>query len=172
MLDELEQRLLRPVEVLEDDDERGPSRKLLEESSNGPERLLRRADRVRAADGCFDARGDELGLVVWEEIGDRGPWLVTESLPDDLGDRPERDSFAVWEAATRNRPSIAVEPGDDLLGEARLADAGGAEDGEEIRPTLRCRSLERVPHLRELELSADELDVEPSLLSERIGQDF
>jgi hypothetical protein len=40
VLDQVQERRLGPVEILEDDDERPPARKLLEELAHAPEELL------------------------------------------------------------------------------------------------------------------------------------
>src|ERR1700692_4130910 len=117
MLDEVEQRLLRPVEVVEHADERLHLRLLFEELAEPPRDLLRRGRRVRLA----------------EQRAQRPPSISTRQraeLLEDLHHRPVRDPFSVGKAAAAYDPG--VQTGKELGCQPRLADPGRAEDGEEL----------------------------------------
>ena len=58
------------------------------------------------------------------------PSSCSEKLLHDLDDRPVGDPLAVRTGSAHGRP-WRVEPAEELGGQARLADAGGAEDREE-----------------------------------------
>ena len=67
VLDQLEQRLLGPVDVLEDEDDRLRLGELLDERAGGPGDLLRRAvalERLEHARGEAEQVGDGLVLAV------------------------------------------------------------------------------------------------------------
>ena len=132
VLDELDQRRLGPVHVLEHENQRGLARGRLEQLADRPERLLLRK-----------LRGE----------------LTFGQLSQHLRERPERDRLAVRRAAAREDGRLAFDRGGELRGEPRLADARGAEDGEEVRSSLAHRPLERLRELCELLLPTDHLPV-------------
>ena len=71
-----------------------------------------------------------------------------------LRKRPERDALAVGEAPSAVPPDVLGETVDvleELPAQARLADAGDADDGHEVRPSLRRGGVEEL--LDEPELS-------------------
>ncbi len=104
MLDQVEQGLLRPVDVVEHREERPLGGELLEQAPRRREHLV--------------ARAFEHGLV-------------PAGRPERLPDRRERRSFAVGRAAGDDDARLAVEPGDELSRQPRLADAGVADDRHE-----------------------------------------
>src|SRR5438477_10221571 len=61
-------------------------------------------------------------------------------LLEDLDDGPVRDAVAVREATATH--DLGFEAGEELGREPRLADAGGAEDGEELARAVVSRLLE------------------------------
>ena len=101
MLDQVEQRLLGPVDVVEDRDERTFAGELLEQASRRCEHLVARA--VEHA-------------------------LVTPRVPERLANRRERRALAVGRAARDDSARLAVERAEQLLRQSRLADAGVADD--------------------------------------------
>ena len=62
MLDEVEERRLGPVDVVEDDDERPPARERLEQPPDRPEALLLAGGPLGEADELADAVRDDVGL--------------------------------------------------------------------------------------------------------------
>ena len=102
MLDQLEQRLLAPVHVLEDEHERLRLRELLRPRAGGPGDLLLRAlalDGLEHADGEAEQVGDRLVLAARAQLLLR---VVERVVVGDarrrlhhLGERPVRDAFAV-----------------------------------------------------------------------------
>ena len=123
LVEEVEEALVGPVDVLDDDDERPLLGEPFEEAAPGGERLVSaiaaelrfagepdereqmRLDarlvaraRERVLDGLVDLRRDLLGRVLLEDAGLR---------LDDLAERPQRDPVAVGEAAP-------LAPGDEL----------------------------------------------------------
>ena len=102
MLDQLEQRLLAPVHVLEDEHERLRLGELLRPGARGPRDLLLRAlalDGFEHADGEPEQIGDRLVLAVVAQLLLR---LVERVVVGDpgrrlhhLGERPVRDALAV-----------------------------------------------------------------------------
>ena len=106
---EIEERLLAPVDIVEDEDERLPSREPLEESTDGPETLLcgprcslaqpdELGDTIRDAIGALDAleerRDPASGLLRRVFVGDR------RYSADGLRHRPVGDALAVRETAS------------------------------------------------------------------------
>ena len=128
VLDDVEERLLRPLEIVEDDDERLLRGGALQQAAERELRLGRRRaeDRVR----------------------------VGAELKNDLHERPVGDALAVGEAAGAN--GARVDRLDEVEHEARLADAGGAEQGEELARAFGDHVLEVGVEPLALSASADE----------------
>ncbi len=113
-------------------------------------RLVARAGE-RVLDGLVDLRRDVVRRVLLEDAGLR---------LDDLAERPERDPVAVREAAALapgDELGVGLDDAVELVDEAALADAGDADEREELRRPLVPRPLEGVPDDAELALASDEL---------------
>ena len=163
VLDHVEERLLGPVDVLEDEDERLQVGELLGPAQRGPRQLCRTTARLRRRRGTPSATaeqvGDSLALAAEAQllegvvrrvvVGDPGARL------DHRGERPVRDALAVRQRAPGERRH-ALERVDELGDEARLAEPRLAEDGHELRAAIPHRSLERVLEQRQLRLAADQ----------------
>ncbi len=169
VLDELDHRRLRPVQILDRDHEGADGRDRLEEAAPGAERL-RLLDGVRLRVGQADERRETcpepllLGGVLDEaldgggELGVCGGGVVR--LEDarlrlhDLPERPVRDALAVGEAAPlppcRHQVGLIVEVREELADHPALADARLAEQRHELDGRFARGSRERV--LQELEL--------------------
>ena len=143
MLDQVEERLLAPVDVVEDDDAAAARAAACSNVlRNGPGDLLR--------------RGRRLGLA--EQRADRGRRSLVgrqhTELLQHLDDRPVGDPLAVRQAAaTDDRASIDDE---ELGDEARLADAGVGDDRHQLAAALGLYRSQTLPEQRELALTADE----------------
>src|SRR4029453_12579318 len=76
-------------------------------------------------------------------------------LLEELDDGPVRDSFAVGEAAPAHDGRV-LERADELGRQARLADAGDAEDREKLAGAVVDCLRERLPQAAQLAGAADE----------------
>ena len=139
MLEQVEERLLPPLNVVEDRDQRGV---LFEELAERPGDLLGGRHHVRPAEQRTDRRS---GRLV------RG--RRTELL-EDFDDGPVGDPLAVGEAAALDEPGL--EGGERLRDEARFADARLADDRHKFAAPLRQRSLPRLFDRGELPLAPHE----------------
>ena len=115
VLDEVEQCRLRPVDVVDHDDERAFRRERLEQSPGRPEQLLRRArgldrpgEREQAIRGGF-------GLGTAPEQRDQMTTfglrldLRQAQLAEDLDERKERDALPVREAAPAQHGGLVAD---------------------------------------------------------------
>ncbi len=162
MLDQLEQRLLAPVHVLEHEHERLRLGELLRPRTRRPCDLLLRAlalDRLEHADREPEQIGDRLVLAARAQlllrlvervvVGDAGGRL------DHLGERPVRDALAVRQAAAGEH-GRAFEAVRELAREPALPDARVAVDRDERRAPVTHGARERVLEQLELRLPPDE----------------
>ena len=124
VLDEVEQRRLGPVHVLEHDEQRPLARQSLEEAPHRPEELLRRAGVV--APECAEPLNDQIRVsLVAHRVGHG---VLAAEGADELRERPERDPVAVGETASCDEGCGRAGLGHELRNEARLAHTGGAHD--------------------------------------------
>jgi hypothetical protein len=164
VVDEVEERVVGPVQVLEDDDERAVLGELLEEAPPRCERLAplgrdvgceaEQRTEVPAhpvvGDGRLELRLDLLRRVA---LGDAGLGL------DHLAERPERDPVAVGEAAPvppADQLRVLLDAPEELEDEAALADPGHADDRHELRRALLPGAREGPGEQVDLALPADE----------------
>ena len=140
-----------PVDVVEQNDQ-GTFRRQrpLEQLSDRPEHLSgwagaadspsarrRTPSTTSAASSCC---GDRASIRLRTSIG-RVIVADPGRLPDDLGDRPERDPLTVGKATAFDDPRPAAHPRDELMRQARLAETGRAEDRQELTAALQLGSL-------------------------------
>ena len=164
MLDQVEEDRLGPLDVLEDDDRRvldGGRREQLTHGPEGPRRVgggLRPPQRARDAldnSGCLIAvlqQAQEPGLDVVAALAGG----VVDQCGDDLAQRPERESLAVGQAAADGNDGALPHRFGELVGEPRLADAGGTDDRDQLTAApFECTSKRGVEVLQ-LVLTADE----------------
>src|SRR5919106_1305934 len=162
VLDEIEQRLLGPVDILKEEDKRLHVAERLHDLPRRPRDLLgaslalerlehprREPEHVR--DRLLLAARAQLleRLLQRVVVGDAGGGL------DHLRQRPVGDSLAVRQAASR-QDARALEPVDELPREAALADSRLAEDREQVRAAVANGARERVLEELELGLATDE----------------
>ena len=156
VLDQLEERILGPVDVLEDEDERLRLRHQLPPLARRPRDLLLAALAV----DCFEDAARQA-----EQVGHRLRRAAVAKLLDrdverivvgdvgralhHLGQGPVGDALAVREAAALE-DGRAFERGEELVHHAALADARLSVDGEEMRAPVADGPGERV--LEELDL--------------------
>ena len=184
VLDEVEQRRVRPLHVLEDHHHRVDVGQPLEEQPPGGEEVLAlvaaalllepeqvgqprldEAALVRVGDVLLDDRG---------ELGERRARLLVlddpRAHPDHVRERPVGDALAVGEAAA----AVPVRDLDDpvevlveLPAEPRLADPGDPGDRDEVRLALVGAGVEELLDLAQLTVAADERRLEPGRLQRR-----
>ena len=88
------------------------------------------------------------------EVGEALLRLGAEQLLEHLDDGPVGDPVAVGQTASPNDRGT-VEPGEELVGQARLPHAGGAEHGEQLAGTVGLGLRQRGLQATQLTLSAD-----------------
>ena len=171
VLDEIEQRVARPVKVFEDDHHRPGRSRRLHRAAPGVEH----ADAIGLRHFCgADGRGEQLGGVrgigdaaLGEPIGeaplqvlDRRIARHTDEPVQHRAQRPERQPLAVRQTLRDSdercrRPGIPRQPGEEFLHEPRLARPGRRDDTDELRPALGERSACRELQLLEVGVAAD-----------------
>ncbi len=162
VLDHLEQRLLGPVDVLEDEDERLHGGELLDPRADGPRDVLLAPlalDRLEDADREPEQVGDRLALARLAELLERLLERVVVGDPGrglhHLGDRPVRHAFAVRQAAAAEDGGV-LEPVDELSRQPALTDSGLPVERDEAGPPVARGARERVLEQLELGLAPDE----------------
>ena len=172
VLDEVEQRIIGPVEVLEEQDRRRGVGKTLEEDPPRAEEVLLVAGTARLQpEKLGEARLDEAALVGVRDVllqrcaqlrqGRRGLLVLDDAgaHPDHLGQRPERHAVAVREAPAAMPPDVRSEAVDVLLElprQARLPDPADADHRYEVGPTLVGRGVVELLRESQLRLAAGE----------------
>ena len=157
VLDEVEQRRLGPVEVVDDDNKRTLLGLDLQQPPHRPVRLLDRDAAGREANGPRDAGGDSRALrAASGELGDGRLVGALGEPPDDLGQRPVGDPFAVGQAASHNRGGALGGLAEERPSEARLADARRPDQRDEPRSPRPDDGVKRVPEPAQLRAPADQ----------------
>ena len=117
VLDQLEQRRLGPVRIVEEHDEGTLGGEGREQPSDRPEALRDDAGRLLQAGDMGDRLGDRVSVVIWREqrldprhaLARSFVLLDPRRLPDHLGQWPERDALAVREAPAAEHRRASVE---------------------------------------------------------------
>ena len=162
VLDQVEHRLLRPVDVLEQEDERLDVGECLHDLARGPRDLLRAPlalERLEHSGGEAEHVRDRLLLAARAQllegflervvVGDPGRRL------DHLRERPVRDALAVREAAS-GEDARALDAVRELAREPALPDARLAVDREQVRAAVPHGPRVRVVEELELRVAAHE----------------
>ena len=142
VVDQVEQRRLGPVNVLDDQDQWTVDGEPLEQPAHRPRRLLDR-------DGGSQHGANRLLIAVEQRFD-----LPVERAHD-VGERLIRRALAVGQTAARQQRRVA-ERGRELGAQARLADPRGAHDGDEAARTLGARLRVGRVEPRELRHAAHE----------------
>ena len=119
-------------------------RSLLESLAERPGELLRGCRHHRSHRAASESRA--AAAVVGRPLGE---------LLQHLDDRPVGDPFAVRQAASSHDPRL--DRGEQLGSEARLADAGVADDRHQLATLLGPHTRPCVANERQLALASDEL---------------
>ncbi len=161
IFDEVEEPLVRPLHVLEDQDHRSAGGHPFDEQPPGGEDVLpgRRAlalfEPQQVAQPRLQPARLRLVLAVARdglaELGDCGRLVFAfydpGPHPDHLRERPVRDPFTVGEAPApmpKDAFGQAVNVLEELPLQPRLAQAGHADDGDEVRRPLLRRRMEQI----------------------------
>jgi hypothetical protein len=161
VLDEVEQRLLRPVQVLEAQDERLRLRQVDRPLVRGPGDLLAAAGpghRVEHTRGEAEQVRHGVARAGFPELLERLFRRVVRrdagGALNHLGERPVRQALPEGKRAPREHRG-ALEPGEELAREPALAHPRVAEDGDELRTTVAHRACVGVLEQLELLLAPD-----------------
>ena len=136
-LDQVEQRVVGPVQILDEHDRRPVGREPLEERDRGVMELFADVHGACVA-GHRSAKREPEGAVLAETTGDVRVGVAVadvEILLDDLAERPV-GRVPVREAPAGPPPRLRLllgEPQPELTHEARLPNAGVPEDRDEVR---------------------------------------
>ena len=164
VIDQLQERRCRDMDVVDDGDKRPAAGDRLEQLADPPEQLRPRELRGGQSDRCGDpvGHGERVVRVAGDAPGDacdlverllEGILVVDAGgAPDDLGERPERDTVAVGQAAAAQH--LAPFPGrgaaHELADQARLADARLADDRQQLRTTASSPTSSRAVSRRSI----------------------
>ena len=170
VVDQIEERRVGPVHVLEDDEDRVSLGEVLDEHPRGelevhdlvgrfvepeaedhaevPRGFLRFGFGVEGGDGGRKLGAGDLDAVVLVDVGD---------LSDDLACGSVRRAFFVRQAPAPQRDAAGrLDVSRQLASEARLADPGRAEDRHEVRPRRIDRPAPDAGEDLELVVATDE----------------
>ncbi|HYN18899.1 MAG TPA: hypothetical protein VEY96_12525, partial [Actinomycetes bacterium] len=183
LLEEVEQGVVGPVQVLQHQHQRPPGGQPVQEAPPGGERLVAppRLDRgaVALADQPAQVPGDPVdrGRVVGHGVGDHPGEAAADPVGrvgledagfalDDLGQGPVGHPTGGGGASLVPGRGAALPPGDQVavgvegpteLGhQPALADAGRAEQGDELGAALGLGPLERLQQRAQLAVAADQ----------------
>ena len=176
VLDEVEERAVCPVDVLEDENDRKRLGHALEEEPPGGEEVflvgraaLLETEKMREA-RLHEAplvRIGDVGIDGGAELRRRGDGVLVLEDPraqaHHLRERPERDSLTVGEAAAAVPPGVRRQPVEVLLElprEAGLADAADAHHRDEMRSALLGGGVEELLDETQIAVAADERGLE------------
>ncbi len=175
LVDEVEQALVSPLEILEDEDQRTLRGELLEEAPPGREGLRSSAApelRLVLEPGQrAQASGDPFCVGRVHEFPGRSPeFLARGGLVvrlenaglrfHDLGQRPERHAVPVCEASALSPGRellLGVDNAGEFVQQAALADAGDADERHELWRALLAHAVEGRLEQTDFSRAADQL---------------
>ncbi len=177
VLDEVEQAGVRPLHILERQDDRRRVRQPLEEQPPGGEQILPVAGRrVLEPEQVGQARLDEGPLLRIEQmLGQRRRQLLARRArllvlgdpaahPDHVGERPVGDTLPVGQTAAPVPPDLLDDPVEvlvELPDQSRLADPGDPRHRDQLRPAVLGAVVEEVLDPFQLAVAPDERRLEP-----------
>jgi hypothetical protein len=148
VLDQVEERVLAPLDVVEHDREWTVRRRLLERLADRPRDVLRRRVRVRLPQERPYGRSSRL-------VG-----RADGKLPQDLDHGPVADALAVRQAAAAHHGCLELRQ--SLLDEPRLADARVGDNRDELAAALGESALPHLAQSPELSGAPDEPHLVPT----------
>ena len=165
VLDEVEERRLRPLDVVEHEHERPLARERLEQPADRPVELVRARAWLRPADGLEDAPARRLALGLAAEH------RLEVEVAYHLDERPVGDPVAVRQTAALEHERVLARGRDQLRGEAGLADARLADDRDDPAGAVGGDSFELRQQRVELGLAPDQRRVHPPCHPGRVRLD-
>ncbi len=145
------------MQIVERDHERAVGGDPLEQSPERPLDLLTRSAAPTGADRHRDAVGDQVAAFHVGEPCSESRWdVVADEIAHDRVEREDARALAVGEAAPDGDRRPVGDRARELAREARLADARGPEERDDLRPALGARASERVREQRACGLAVDE----------------
>ena len=152
MLEQVVKGRLGPVDVVEDGDDRGRLSRSFEQLAHRPGNLLARGRRLLLAQQLLDRR----------QRGRLEPELASgRELLQDLDHRPVGDPLAVRQAPPADDGGV-LDGAEELGCQPRLADAGRAENREELARAVVDGLRKRLLQPAQLAVAPDERRVEPA----------
>ena len=175
MVDQLEQRLFGPVDVLEDHDQRLYVGELVGELARGPCDLRRATlslDRFHHSGREAEQLGDRFVAAALDQLllGRLHRIVVRDpgGRLDHLGQRPVGHALPVRQRAT-GEDGRALDSGEEFADQAALADTRLSVDGEDVGTPVADRSLEGVLEQLELRRCGRRTGRTPSRAADRRG---
>ena len=156
------------MDVVDHDEHRAAASRSLEELPGRPEDLIGGGRPDARAGDLGQPLGDQLGiLLAIDQLGELVHDLLGVVTVDDarraaqdLGERPERDAFAVRETPAVEHGGPGLERRDHLGRQPRLSRAGGPENREQVAGPVAPGVLEGFDREPQLVLSPDERRIE------------
>ena len=169
-LHQVEEAVTRPVQVLEDDDQRpAPSRRLHRGAPGHEQKVPVHAFRAGLADGDCEQARHALGVLEARvaqprgdgvaDLGRRSVFVEAGQGQDHLPHRPVGQLLSVRKALRGGDQGVGRkvrQPAEELLDQARLACAGGCDDADDRRPLLVDGAARHELDLRQVGLAADQ----------------
>ena len=155
-IDELEQRRVGPVDVLEDEHEGPDGRQARQHRTERPSWLGSREALLQAEGHGGSSRGTGVDACVWRLIV--GRTLADHGL-EHLAQRRERQGVTGRSAATDQNPGRGPHGSRELPHEPRFPDARLAEQRHELQHGVATCAVERLAQHAQLALAADERSV-------------
>ncbi len=174
LVDEIEQVVVGPVEILEHEHRRPALGEGLEEPAAGGERLARATvwlSPLGEPDQRAEVRSTQAASVAsvtrsataCVSFAAASPAASDSRMPglclDDLAERPVRDPLPVGQRAAappEDQLGVRVDDLRELVHETALADARDADERDELGSLVAANALERVRQQRQLSRAADE----------------
>ncbi len=152
--EQVEKRRFGPLDVVEENHQRFAGGEDLQKPADPPEELADLERRIAQADGRRDPIDHRLvsedAPKLPDGLGRRVRIEQVRGALDDLDDGPEGDAVAIRKAAPAHDGGLGAGGFEELLRQARLADAGVADEGD--HPTATCfdgrfERFRQEPHL-------------------------
>ncbi len=162
--EEVEQRRLGPLDVVDDHDQRTLGGRGRQELRDRPGSLFGGCRTLAEPEQLCDARRNHRPAVEGRQhvveprtrLGHRVVVVDSRKLAHDLSDRPEGDSFAVREASAADDPGPRPDPMLELGGESRLAHPRLSDHRDQPAAAFVGGRVELQREARQLALAPDE----------------
>src|SRR6266516_5358409 len=164
IFEQLEQCRLRPVDVVDDGEQRATHGERLDERSHGRRYLARRGLTIGEAHERGDVLRQEVvaeeHLNLLERLRRRVVGVDPSRPADDIGNQPIRDSFAVGQTAALDHRRLAPDLSGKLADQPRLAYTRLADERHKTATALFDDVTKLFGKLLELTLAANERSIQ------------